>query len=187
MEQSEILQLIEKLTTASKREARRISAKLENGEIDVDEWKAAILALLVSSHIIAASVGRGGRSAMTSGDWQKVQDKVAWQGGFLDKLGAKIASGAIVVAAGVIAARAVKYFAAPFVSFANADKERAVEASPKDEKEMLCLRELHAAESCPDCQAYADLGWIPVSEQPEIGSLQCGDYCRCEISFEDEV
>ena len=187
MEQSEILALIEKLTAKSKREARKISRKLEAGTIDVDEWKAAILALLVSSHIIAASVGRGGRSAMTSGDWQKVQRKIEWQGGYLEKFGRQIASGAIVIVAGVIAARAVKYFAAPFVSFANADRERAVEASPKDEREMLCRLVQNSKEGCDECTADAAEGWMPVSEMGEIGTRECGDWCLCFIEFQDEV
>lgn len=180
MEQSEILALIEKLTTASKREARRISAKLENGTIDVDEWKAAILALLVSSHIIAASVGRGGRSAMTSSDWQKVSDKVAWQESYLTQLREKIVAGGVIVAAGVIAARAVKYFDAPYISFSSAFREKEIESTGGKVMVRLITNSVEGCSECADDEAE---GWMDLEDCKELGDRICGDWCKCFLEF----
>ncbi len=178
----ELRTLIDRLTLQTKREARRLSDRLERGEITRDAWLVAMATLLRASHVVAASVGSGGYNRVTEERWRKVEKKVTWQFGFLGKFSAAIAAGTVI---GAISSRAVKYASAVFVTFSNAFQEAQTEG--KDEKEMLCLRELHAQESCPECEAYADMGWIPVSEQPEIGSLQCSDYCKCTIIFQDEL
>lgn len=138
--------------------------------------------LLRASHVVAASVGSGGYNRVTEERWRKVEKKVTWQGGYLFKFGAAIAVASVV---GTVAARAAKYASAVFVTFSNAFQE--AQTAGKDEKEMLCRLVQNSKEGCPECNADAAAGWMPVSEMGEIGSRECGDFCLCEIEFEDEV
>jgi len=180
----ELRELIDKLTLATKRDARRLSARLERGEITQAAWAAGMLALLRAAHVVAASVGGGGLSQVTDSRWQKVEKKVSWQKRYLDKFGAAIVAGTVLTTVGAIASRAAKYASAVYVTFANALRE---EQTAGVEKEMQCRLVQNSKEGCPECSADASEGWMPVSEMGEIGSRECGDYCLCEIEFEDEL
>ena len=178
----ELRTLIDRLTLQTKREARRLSERLERGEITRDAWLVAMATLLRASHVVAASVGSGGYNRVTEERWRKVEKKVTWQGGFLSRFGVAIAAATVI---GSIAARAARYASAVYVTFATAFQEAQTEGA--NEKEMLCRLVQNSKEGCPECNADAAAGWMPVSEMGEIGSRECGDYCLCEIEFEDEV
>ena len=185
IEAAAILLLIDRLTSVGKREAKRISGRLERGEISIAQWRVAIAELLKSAHIIAASVGRGGRSRMTQSDWGKVGNKLRWQYGFLDKFTRSIVSGAVVIGAGVIANRAIKYLSAPYISFQTAKQSE--HAIGVDGKPVLVRLVQNSKEGCEECNADAALGFIPVDDMDPIGSRICGDYCLCDLEFSDEV
>lgn len=178
----ELRTLIDRLTLQTQRKARRLSERLERGEITRDAWLVAMATLLRASHVVAASVGSGGYNRVTEERWRKVEKKVTWQGQFLTAFGIAIAAGAVV---GSIASRAAKYASAVFITFSNALQEAQTEGA--NEKEMLCRLVQNSKEGCPECNADAAAGWMPVSEMGEIGSRECGDFCLCEIEFEDEV
>lgn len=178
----ELRTLIDRLTLQTKREARRLSERLERGEITRDAWLVAMATLLRASHVVAASVGSGGYNRVTEERWRKVEQKFIWQAGYLQKFSAMIAAGTLIDA---IASRSVKYASAVFITFSNAWKEE--QTLGRDEKEMLCRLVQNSKEGCPECNADAAAGWMPVSEMGEIGSRECGDFCLCEIEFEDEV
>lgn len=179
---AELSLLITKLTDTTKRQAKLLSQKLERGDMTLAEWTAAMATLLTSAHIVAATVGRGGRKRMTDADWRKVRSKAEWQQGFLPRFGRAIVAG--VVAGAALLNRARMYGDPPFVSFSSAYKESQGESSGG--KEILVARELNAKESCDDCEALAALGYIPLDEMPEIGEdTSCGDFCKCFLIFTD--
>jgi hypothetical protein len=180
IETAAILLLIDKLLGATKREAKRISAKLDAGTITLEQWRESMATLLRNAHIVAASVGRGGVDRMTSADWQKVNKKVQWQYGYLALFAKAIAAGVVVN----IGARAAKYASAVFVSYSSAFRESQIES--KTDK-MLCRLVTNSKEGCSECADDEAAGWMPVDEMSEIGSRICGDYCLCQIEFEDEI
>jgi hypothetical protein len=180
MDKSELLELIEKLKGKSKRDARRISTRLEQGKIDADEWKAQVMALLVSAHIIAASVGRGGVNAMSVNDWRRIQAKITLQDGYLEKLKRSITAGAVVMAAGAIASRVGKYFVAPSISFEAADRERMLDLNGD---QIMARLITNSKEGCEECAADEAEGWMPVEDLDEIGTRECGDWCLCTVEY----
>ena len=183
IEPAALVLLIHKLTDKMKGYAVDLTKRLKSGAITLREWRKQMMELLQNGHITAATIGRGGADRMTPKDWRKVEDKVTWQGQYLKRFGKLVLAGVVVDK--VLERRAKSYADPVYTTYANAFQESQTEG--KNEKEMLCIRELNSAESCPDCQDYADRGWIPVSEQADLGSLQCGDYCKCLILFEDEL
>ena len=144
-----------------------------------EQWQEAMQSLLTSAHIIAASVGKGGRDNVT--DWSKVEKKIDWQAGFLGAFGAAVVAGS--VSAARAAQRAASYADAAYVTFSNADVER----KAGGEREMLCRLVQNSQEGCSECQSDAAEGWMPVSDMAELGSRECGDWCKCYIEFEDEI
>lgn len=138
-----------------------------------------MLSLLTSAHIIAASVGKGGRDNVT--DWSKVEKKIDWQAGFLGAFGAAVVAGSISSARA--AQRAASYADAAYVTFSNADQER--QADGRSEGVMVRLI-TNSAEGCSECADDEAAGWMPVDDMGEIGTRICGDWCRCVLEFSNE-
>lgn len=176
---------IDKLTDFVKREAKTLSENLESGAISLTDWHLAMRELLKSAHIIAASVGRGGFARMTQKDWGVVGAKIKWQYGFLQKTARSIEKGKILKA--LVPGRAQKYAAALHISFYRAFGEAQAEGRAiTGEKPLLVKREINSKEGCAECLEYAAMGFIPVDEQPLLGELSCGDFCKCDLVFEGE-
>lgn len=186
---AELRKAIDTLTEAVATEAKHYAAQLAAGEITLDVFYASMGELLKSAHIVASTVGRGGIARMTTADWSRVAAKIEWQYGYLKRFGRKIADD--VLKGPASANRAAAYSSALHVSYYNsvyADQTDRPTDVPRDKngKEILVRRDLNAAESCPDCVAVAGDGWIPVDEMPLLGTLECQDFCKCDLIFSDD-
>jgi hypothetical protein len=185
----EVRPLIQKLTDTVAKDAAKIATRYSNGKINLTQFEIEMRELLKSGHIVAASVGRGGRERMTASDWGKVGAKIKWQNGYLAKFARKIGQGKIAKIA--TASRARSYASSLYISYSTALQTAHSEfiGSGRDaesEREMLCYLEQNSEEGCVECTADAAAGPMPVSEMGELGSRICGDFCKCEIIFEDE-
>lgn len=174
--------LIDKLVERVQRDSKSIAVRFERGDINLAEFEIQMRELLKSGHIIAASIGRGGRARMTLSDWGRVGAKIKWQNGYLAKFARKIEQGRISKI--VTASRAQLYASSLHISFYNSFSKEGGKG-PEDNRPRV-RRELNAEESCPDCVHYASLGFISVDEMPELGELQCGDFCKCDLVFSDD-
>lgn len=178
VELAALLLLIERLTNATKRQAKLLASKLADGAITLEQWQASMISLLKSAHIAAAATGRGGLDRLTADDWGRIEKKVTWQASYLPRFGAAIVAGAVIGA--VLLRRAGSYGDPAYISFQSAFKE----ATISDGDEWYVENELNANESCEDCVALADLGFVPVDEMPEIGEDRaCGNFCKCTFNF----
>lgn len=177
----ELRTLIDRLTLQTQREARRLSERLERGEITRDAWLVAMATLLRASHVVAASVGSGGYNRVTEERWRKVEKKVTWQGGFLPRFGAAIVAGTII---GTIAARASRYASAVYISFASAFQAVQTENSKENSSPKVRLI-TNSAEGCAECADDEAEGWMDLEDMKEIGDRICGDFCRCFLEFSD--
>jgi hypothetical protein len=165
-------------------DSARLGRLLRTGRITPVEFELAMRDLLRSAHIIAASVGRGGRALMTQADWGRVGAKIRWQYGYLSKFARKIARGGISEAA--TASRAKSYASSIFVSFSRTfqkAQETFVEGGKNPER---CRLVTNSEEGCPECAADEAEGWMSIDDMGEIGSRICGDFCKCDIVFEDD-
>lgn len=181
---------IDNLTEYVSKEASRIAVSFDAGDISAAEFVSEMRELLKSGHIVASSVGRGGLDLMEAADWGKVGAKIRWQYGYLDKFARKLERGTLSKANTLN--RAKSYVNSIYISYAEAfqkSQSEVLELGGKvvTDENMLCMLVQNSEEGCPECTADADAGWMPVSEMEELGSRQCGDFCRCEILFEDEL
>lgn len=185
----ELRKKIDNLSDSIRKESGRLAARFDAGEITAAEFNVAMRELLKSGHIIAASIGRGGRARMTASDWGRVGKKIEWQYGYLDRFTGKLARNTLKIAN--TANRARQYVSSIYISYANAFQVAQTEfvaagGDTNPNKEMLCYLEQNSQEGCEECTADAAAGPMPVSEMKELGDRICGDYCRCYIIFEDE-
>jgi hypothetical protein len=143
------------LTEYVSRQSARLAGQLRRGAISNIEFELSMRELLKSAHIVAASVGRGGRALMTQSDWGRVGSKIRWQYGYLSKFARRIKAGGISEAATV--SRARSYASSIFVSFSRTFQK-------------------------------AQEIFVEGGKNPERCRLvtNCGDFCKCDIIFEDD-
>ncbi len=181
----EVKAAIDRLSKHVTKESARIAKLYEEGGTAA-EFQSAMRELLKSGHIVASSVGRGGRQQMTPADWARVGRKINWQYKYLDRFSRQLERGKFNTAN-----RARQYVNAIYISYSDslmtAQKEFIESGGDTNPKgEMLCYLEQNSEEGCSECEADAAAGPMPVSEMGEIGSRICGDFCKCLIIFEDE-
>ena len=167
-------------------DATRLGRLVRDGRISPIEFELAMRDLLRSAHIVAASVGKGGRARMLARDWGRVGAKIKWQYGYLQRFARKIARGGISDTA--LASRARSYASSIFVSFSNTFQDAQTEFVEGGKNPVLARLVQNSQEGCEECTADAAEGWMSVDDMGEIGSRICGDFCRCDIEFsEDEL
>jgi len=173
---------IDALTDHVGKQAAIIAKRYESGVINLPQFEIDMRALLKSGHIVAASVGKGGRARMTQSDWGALGNRIKSEYAYLGKFSRSIAAGRISKI--LTSRRAALYSAAIRITFHQqyAKEQKAI----RDGEQEKVRRTLNAAESCIECVYYAGLGFIPLDEMPELGTLECGPFCRCHLEFENE-
>ena len=83
-----ITALIGKLIARSKIEAKRITKRFNDGAITYEQWFEAMVSLIESAQIVAASVGRGGRELVEN--WGKVSERIDWGTSYLPRFAKNI-------------------------------------------------------------------------------------------------
>jgi len=175
---------IDKLLEAVEKRSASLGKSLSADAISLAEFQSEMQDLLRSAHIIASSVGRGGRDLMTLSDWGKVGAKIAWQNRYLEKFARKIERGTLSEAS--IANRAKSYSSAIFVSFSDTYQKAQTEFVEDGKNPILARLVQNSREGCEECSADAAEGWMSVDDMKEIGTRICGDFCLCDIEFSDE-
>lgn len=175
---------INALTDHVSKEAARFSRAYGQGNISVAEFELSMRQLLKSAHIVAASVGKGGRARMLQRDWGRVGAKIKWQYKYLQNFARKIERGGISESA--LAARAKSYASSIFVSFSNTFQDAQTEFVEGGKNPAMCRLIQNSEEGCAECTADAAEGWMSVDDMGEIGSRICGDFCKCDIEFQDD-
>jgi hypothetical protein len=175
---------IRKLTSHVSKEGAKISKAFQAGDIALPEFQNKMAELLKAGHIAAAAVGRGGIDRMSKADWGKVGNKIAWQNKYLERFANKINAGAVSPA--MTKYRAGLYSSALWTTYNQTMTETMKEESSLGKNPEQCMLVTNSAEGCDECAADEAIGWMSVDDMGEIGSRLCGDFCRCEIIFEND-
>lgn len=171
LSREEVRTQIEKTVERVGRKNRDLTGRLNSGEIDLKAWKKQMRENIKTMHTLTAAVGKGGRKQMTKSDWGKVGAEIKKQYKYLDKFESDLKKKKVSPKAAEY--RATLYARNARVAFADMES-RANEGRP-------CRRVLHASESCSECRAWANKGYV--DDQPRIGSLKCGTGCKCSLEY----
>jgi len=175
---------IDKLTEHVAKEAAQIAGRLKAKTISLGEFELQMRELLRSAHIVAASVGKGGRARMLQKDWGRVGAKIKWQNGYLSKFARKIERGAVSDIATV--SRARSYASSIYISFARTFQESQTEFVTEGKNPNLVRLITNSEEGCQECADDESRGWVSVDDMAELGTRLCGDFCKCDLEFSDE-
>ncbi len=152
--------------------AERFFAGLTSFEV----WRTQMTEMIASSHILAAALAVGSVHAAIANP--KTSENIARQQRFAVGMGDDIAMAKKGMTLQRVKARARSYAAAVGVTFATIEQDLRATLGI----DQFAYRNLTATESCDGCQAWAGQ-WIPIDDMPEIGSLDCGQYCKCIIEY----
>lgn len=168
---------VDKTVEILRLDMRGLGKQLAMNKITLPEFQIQMRDKLKTAHSLTASIGRGGRKQMTNSDWATVGNNLKKQYGYLNKFALGLENGTISTAS--IESRAAAY--------AMSIREPFYKQQTKAEKlsgRTKCRRVLHAKESCSECASWAGRGFVEIDEQPDIGELICGNFCRCEIEYQ---
>lgn len=175
---------IDRLTEHVAKEAARLAASYKSKSLSLIEFETGMRELLKSAHIIAASVGKGGRARMTQTDWGRVGAKIKWQNGYLSKFARKIERGAVSDIATV--SRARSYASSIYMSYARTYRESQTEFVQEGKNPALVRLVTNSQEGCQECADDEARGWVSVDDMGELGTRLCGDFCKCDLEFQDD-
>lgn len=173
----EIRAEIDRLRAHFIRQSRSIARQLFNGEISIADFQIALRDLLKESTIISSSIGYGGLEQMTPERWGTVGAYLRKQYAFLNEFGRQIEQGKVIVEA-QFTRRAQLYADSLRAIYFRGEVETAKLAGYRQSRRIL-----NALESCRQCREWAQKGFVELELQPPIGSLICGQFCRCELEY----
>lgn len=154
--------------------------------ISPTDWKAAMRREVKDEYIRQYLLGRGGRDQMTAVDWGSVGGMLRNQYAHLDAFFGQVDAGELTE--GQIRARSRMYTNSARQSYERANERVQVEAGMRWVRWVLNAQ----VENCPDCIAFAAMGWVLVTEDPFSGCTPgsgctvCLTNCACHQDYREE-
>lgn len=175
---AEIRRAVEAVIQKSARRVEALSGQLRAGSLTLDEWALALRAESKSSHLAAALAAKGGREAMTQGDYGALGQRLRREYQYLARFTEQIAAGSLPLD-GRFTRRAASYALASRAVFSEAERQARMAAGDRFERNLLT-----PGESCESCKAATAAGLVPIGSLPPIGSRTCLHNCRCQIVYQ---
>lgn len=167
---------IQRLVDSQERQMRRLTEQLRRGRISLPEWQLGMRDLIKSGNTVAGSIGRGGHRQMSAADWGTVGQRIRTQYAYLNRFALEIENGRVPDASSVY--RAGLYARSVRIAFYVMERRALKDAGFTESRRILL-----AKESCVDCLEWRSRGWVPVDQQPMVGTLICKQNCRCQFEY----
>jgi hypothetical protein len=154
---------------------------LLNGDLPLSEWQKRVASRVKESHLELLRFGAGGQSRV----WQESEverhlQKVDFPA--LDRFGKDLVEGKL--SEKQIRARVALYASSPKVSYERGRVSVNREKGVRYGRRLLGRTDFH----CPDCIAYASLGWQRLEDVILPGTeCQCGVNCLCSIEVAGKI
>lgn len=176
--------LIEESIEASLAHTNSLANLVSEGLMDVDAWHSAMQVEVKREYIRQYLFGIGGRETMTKSDWGKVgsmlREQYKYMNGFAD-----------AIASGELTENQIRMRSGMYINSAREAFERANARTAGRLGFDLVAWNLGArGEHCPDCSNFAEMGYVPVADDPFSGAFpgsgdtQCLTHCGCHLSYQ---
>lgn len=152
---------------------RKLADALAAGDIDLDQWRIRMREIVGSSHVVMAALAAGGIAAAAGSKF--VHSQIIGQRKFIPGFARDITIKRLSPAA--IAARAKSYLLSAATTHGVVEQTVHTAAGFTEARRVRT-----AAESCEGCITWSDK-WYLIGVMPIIGSLDCGDKCRCFLEY----
>jgi hypothetical protein len=163
---------VRRIEARTGRRLTKLTNGLQRGEITPEEWQRGFERNITSAHVLTAALALGSIKAAIAND--EVRARIDAELDYAAKFGREKKE----LSEKQIASRSRSYLLAAAVTYGILEQM----ARGLMGKYTECRRIRRASESCPGCVAYA-YRWMPIAEMPRLGSLQCGQRCRCYLEY----
>lgn len=175
---SEIRAGLEAMIDASAINTNALTQSLIDGRISLADWQMGMMEEIRISHAASAALANGGWAQMTPSDWGYEGSLVKEQYKYLANFAEEIANGTQALD-GRALVRSDMYADAVNGTYWEIDKRSMTDEGYDEGRRVLEA----GVDHCDDCEEYANDGWMPIEDIPEIGNSQCLTRCRCEIEY----
>lgn len=156
--------------------AAALNAGLSSGALSLIDWERQLRALIKDVHLYSGALARGGWAQMRPSDYGAIGATVKKEYAYLNRFAGQLADGYPVN--GTFAARARQYIEAGRTTYYNQLDQVQLEHGMTEERNVL-----HPADSCAECPALTELGWVEIGTLPQIGMRQCMRNCKCDKEY----
>lgn len=174
---SQVQLQITKLVNSSEQNFKSFAKDLNQGNIKLAEFQIRFADELKTVHSLAASVGVGGRNQMRLSDWGLVGNSIKEQYQFLNKFARDIENRRL-------SPNQIEFRAGLYSKAIHSTFHQFVKRLKGSVGKTKSRRVLHARESCPDCEEWANKGFVAIEDQPAIGALACKVFCLCSLEYQ---
>ncbi len=174
---SELMAALEAFLAFWRDRVAAASKKLIFGKMPILRWERSMRQAVLMAHGAAGVLASGGFASITEAEWGVLEKIVGQQMALLDRFKAQILSGQQPLD-GRLLVRARMYVDAARGTHEEIRRGLFAQRGYKEERRVLGV-----AEHCPDCLAYAALGWQPIGTLPPIGDSACKTNCHCHFEY----
>lgn len=178
----EVRREVDKLVSVVGKKAVRLGNRYASGEISLVEFHIEMRELLKAAHIVAASIGKGGRRRMTQSDWGRVGARLKGEYGYLARFIRKLETGKAPKV--VTPNRAKRYSNGVVMSYHDSVRQEHTDSGDGDRIQVRLIT--NSKEGCSECAADESRGWVDPADMAELGTRICGNFCLCSLIFEDD-
>lgn len=154
-----------------------LSQQLLDGTISLSDWQTGMMEQIKITHTAAGASANGGWAQMTPSDWGAVGRDIRDQYDYLRNFASQIASGEQPLD-GRVLVRSDMYGDAGRATYEDIRRRGMIAQGYIEGRRVL-----GQADHCDDCLEYANDGWMPAEDVPEIGNSQCLTRCACNIEY----
>ena len=183
LSRSQALGYVEDSIAAAESAVDTLAGYVADGMLAPADFSALAWQEVKEEYIRQYLLGRGGRAQMTAADWGSIGGSLSEQAKYFKPFMEEVAKGNL--SKGQIRSRLRMYVNSAREAYERAQAKVLI-AAGYDEVIWVLSK---SAESCPDCEAFADMGWQKVADDPYGGAMPgsgdtiCLTSCRCHLDY----
>lgn len=154
-----------------------LASDFRAGTLNAQQFLDGMMTEIKSVQIATALAAYGGREQMTASRWGTVGQFIRQQYAYARQMVADVLDGKQRMN-GRLDARARQYAQSGRATYENIRRREMAQAGMAFERNVL-----HAEESCGQCLAESERGWVPIGTLSPVGMRTCRGNCKCTIAF----
>lgn len=174
--QAAIRRALDEALVSTAARARILAAALSKNSISLIEWERQMRALVKDAHLYSGALARGGWAQMRPSDYGRLGAEIKKEYTYLNRFASELSTGYALD--GRFRARVDMYVQAGRKSYYDLHDAMQEERGMTEERNILS-----PVDSCSECPALTELGWVELGTLPQIGTRQCLRNCKCDKEY----
>lgn len=172
---------VDRVVVKASRAMYELAREFRTSDMTVGQFRDKMLKEIKLAHTAVALAVYGGKQNMTPREWGMVGQTIRQQYQYVQKFAQDILDGRQQLN-GRLEARAALYGQAARATYENLRRTTQHVYSRLYERNVLGARE-----SCVECRAETERGWVPIGVLKPIGGRLCRSACKCTLAYEGRL